>query len=150
VVPAEAAAQEIGEERDSRTSRKGEAMAVMRLAGGALPPHANVLEADLEYVIELDVADFTAAELGVVLTGPQLTVRGTHVEGTDDQGGAFRLRESLEETFRLPDDVDLDTLRVHYRHGCLEIHAPKKPLTAREVPIDAPTALTGNPYAVPC
>lgn len=127
-------------------------MSVMRLVGGThpLPPHASVHETEREYVIELDVADFAAAELTVEMLGPQVTVRGEQVAAAEDAGKAFRLRERLEETFRLPDDVDLAGVRARFRYGSLHIHAPKTTLAPRRVPVETRTALTGNPDAVPC
>jgi HSP20 family molecular chaperone IbpA len=125
-------------------------MAAMRLVGGSHrpPSHANVQETDSAYVIELDVADFAVEELTVELLGPRLTVRGE--QRALDEGSAFCLRERLEEAFRLPDDVDLDALRVSHAYGCLEIRAPKKPLAVRVVPIETSRVLTGNPDAAPC
>ena len=54
-------------------------MAVMRSLGNGrtLPPHANVREDASEYVIKLDVSDFTESELTVETLGPVVTVRET-------------------------------------------------------------------------
>jgi HSP20 family molecular chaperone IbpA len=127
-------------------------MAVMRTVGGThlLPPHAGVHEDETEYVVELDVSDFGPGELGAELVGPRLTVRGEQGKADTDEVAAFRLRERLEESFRLPDDVDLEGVRAEYRHGSLHIHAPKAPLPARVVPIETLPALNGNRDAVPC
>lgn len=125
-------------------------MTAMRLAGrGHRPPaHARVQETECAYVIELDVADFRVDELTVELLGPRLTVRGE--QRALEEGSAFCLRERLEEAFRLPDDVDLDALRVFHAYGRLEIRVPKKPLVARAVRIETSRVLTGNPDATPC
>lgn len=126
-------------------------MAAMRRVGGSFAPpsRANVYETECQYVVKLDVADFRVDELTVELLGPCLTIRGEQRAAADDCG-AFRLSERLEEAFRLPDDVDLDALRVSHAYGWLEIRAPKKPLTARIVSIETSHAVTGNPDAVPC
>ena len=125
-------------------------MAAMRLAGRSHrpPAHASVQETECAYVIEFDVADFGVDELTVELLGPRLTVRGEQRAPDDD--GAFCLRERLEETFRLPDDVDLAALRVSHAYGRLEIRVPKKPLVSRVVPIETSRVMTGNPDATPC
>jgi len=126
-------------------------MAAMQAVGNGhqLPAHANVLEQEGEYVIELDVADFTEPELTVELLGPRLTVRGDQIEVGEDNGKAFRLHERLEETFRLPDDAVLDQLSVVYSHSQLEIRAPRVRLEPRRLQIGRP-ALTVNPDAEPC
>jgi HSP20 family molecular chaperone IbpA len=126
-------------------------MAAMQAVGNGhqLPAHANVREQQGEYVIELDVADFTEPELTVELLGPRLTIRGDQVEAGEDNGKAFRLRERLEETFRLPDDAVLDDLRVFFKHGQLEIHAPRVHLEPRRLELEHP-AFGVNPDAEPC
>jgi PEP-utilizing family enzyme/Hsp20/alpha crystallin family protein len=62
-------------------------VAVMRAVGyHPLPPHARVREAETEYVVEFDVADFTGAELTVEVLGPVVTVRGEQIETEADSG----------------------------------------------------------------
>jgi HSP20 family molecular chaperone IbpA len=126
-------------------------MAAMRVvgAGHQLPAHANVREDASEYVIELDVADFTADELTAETFGRRLTVRGEQVETAEDDGKAFRLQERLEESFRLPDDADLAGTTVRLDHGTLRIHAPRTPLEPRPLPIERPSYLD-NHNAQPC
>jgi HSP20 family molecular chaperone IbpA len=101
-----------------------------------LPPHARVRETDLEYVIELDVADFTQAELEVEALGPVLTIRGDQTQVPGDEGKVFRIHERLEESFRLPDDVDLDGIRIFYKHGILELHVARTPLAPYRLRIE--------------
>jgi HSP20 family molecular chaperone IbpA len=126
-------------------------MAAMRAVGNGhqLPAHANVREEPIQYVIELDVADFTEAELSVQALGPRLTVRGDQLETVDDDGKAFRLHERLEETFRLPDDAVADEIKVFYKHGTLEIRAPRTHLEPRQLAIEHASYLV-NPDAEPC
>ena len=106
--------------------------------GHALPPHARVREDQTEYVIELDVSDFTERELTVQAWGPRLTVRGDQRETPADAAQPFRLHERLEESFRLPDDADAEHLTAYFKHGTLELHAPRIPLTVRLVPVRHP------------
>ena len=113
-------------------------MAAMRAVGYGhqLPPHAHVRETDQQYLIELDVSDFTRAELSIEAFGPQLTVRGDQTEIPGDAGKAFRMHERLEESFRLPDDADLDGIAVTYKHGSLEIRVGRTRLVPRRLPIE--------------
>jgi HSP20 family molecular chaperone IbpA len=117
--------------------------------GHVLPPFAHVREAPGAYLIELDVSDFTERELSVEALGKRLTVRGDQQETAENQGKAFRLHDRLEESFRLPDDASLDGTRVFYRHGTLEIHAPRLRLEPRRLRIEHPSFLV-NPEATPC
>lgn len=123
-------------------------MAVMRAVGyHSLPPHARVRETEEEYVIELDVADFTGAELTVEALGPIVTVRGEQIETEADAGQPFRIRERLEETFRLPDDVELSTLEAFQKHGVLELHIKRTHLEPRLLPLGQRRTSVINPDA---
>ena len=118
-------------------------------SGHRLPERAKVLGDEREYVIELDVAEFAENELSVEVVGPTLTVRANQLETPADAGAAFRLHERLEESFRLPDDADLDQIRVCYGHRALEIRVPRKQLEPRRLPIEHPSYLF-NPNAEAC
>lgn len=126
-------------------------MAAMRVVGNGhkLPAHANVREEPCEYVIQLDVADFTEPEVRVEARGPQVTLWGEQLETGEDDGKVFRLHERLEETFRLPDDVDVDQTKVFYKHGIVEIHAPRIHLEPRRLPFEHRT-IRMNPEAEAC
>lgn len=111
-------------------------MAAMRTVGfHQLPAHARVRTTDREYVVELDVADFGIDELVVDAAGPLVTVRAEQRETEADRGVPFRLREQLEEHFKLPEDAELESLSALYRGGVLEIRATRAPLRHRRVPI---------------
>ena len=126
-------------------------MAVMRAVGnGHRPPtHAHVREDAGAYVITLDVADFAESELSVEAFGRRVTVRGEQLETIEDDGKAFRLREQLRESFRLPDDAAADLIKVVYKHGTLEIRAPRTRLEPRQLPIEHHSSSI-NPDAEPC
>jgi HSP20 family protein len=127
-------------------------MAAMRVVGNghALPPHAQVREGDSSYLIGLNVPTFSESELTVDLLGRALTVKGEHVETTDDEGKAFRLRERLTESFRLPDDADLDRIDVHYEHGALVLEVPRARLERRRLAIRPRSGSLIHPGAEPC
>lgn len=110
-------------------------MAVMHTAGNGhrLATHAHVREQGGEYLVEFDVSDFAESELEVEALGRRVTVRA---EQLADEGLPFRLAERLEESFRLPDDADVRQLKAFYRHGRLELSAPRRLLAARNVPIE--------------
>jgi HSP20 family molecular chaperone IbpA len=125
-------------------------MPAMRVVGANhhLPAHANVHEERNEYVVELDVADFTESELAVESVGRRLIVRGEQAPEDDDEGKPFRLRERLEESFRLPDDADPDQITVLYEHGTLAIRVRRTKVEPRRLPIEHPSHLV-NPDAEP-
>jgi HSP20 family molecular chaperone IbpA len=127
-------------------------MAVMRPVGNGhqLPPHAHVRADAIEYVISLDVSDFTEEELTIELLGPHVTVRGDQRESAEDESRAFYLHERLEESFRVPDDAVPEQIKVFYEHGTLELHVPRKRLVPRLIAVERkPTGLI-HPDATPC
>ena len=127
-------------------------MAAMRAVGYGhrLPAHANVREDEGEYVIELDVSDFLERELAVDVVGPRVTVHGDQVEEQTDEAVAFRLRERLEESFRLPDDAEVDRIEVVYTPRALEIRAPRTRLAPRALPIRHRSPYLVRHDAEPC
>ena len=125
-------------------------MAAMRAVGTGRPPsHANVREQTNEYVIELDVSDFTKDELSVVALGPRVSVCGDQQRAAADVGKPFRLHERLEESFRLPDDADAQRIKVFYKHRTLEIHVPRTKLEPRRLQIEQ-SHFSFNPEAEGC
>ncbi len=100
--------------------------------GRPSPRHISVHEEAAEYVIEIDVSDFTCEELEVEATGHRVTVHGDRAASN---GKPFVLHERLEESFRLPDDAEGDRVSAFYTHGTLEIHARRKRLAAHRIPV---------------
>ena len=113
-------------------------MAAMPAVGAAqrLPSRALVHEEPRQYVVELDVSDFREGELTVAACGRHLSVRGDQRRTAADDGEPFRFHECLEESFRLPDDAEDDSIKVFHKHGRLEIHVPRVPLEPRHLPIE--------------
>ncbi|MGZ4362462.1 MAG: Hsp20/alpha crystallin family protein [Gaiellaceae bacterium] len=114
-------------------------MTVMRTMGLAplLPPEASVEQSANEYVVHLAVPGFAQDELEVEIVGCFVTVRGDQTQTAIDDG-PFRLHERLEERFQLPPDVDTDRVTATYKHGALELQAPRGSgvrTTPRKVPI---------------
>ena len=127
-------------------------MPAMRVVGTGhqLSEHAHVRRDPAEYVIELDVSDFSEHELSIEALGPCITVRGDQREVPGDEGKAFRIHERLEESFRLPDDADVERITVFHTHRALEIHAPRTTLEPRRLPILRVPHHFLNPDADPC
>jgi len=114
-------------------------MTAMRTMGLApvLPPEASVDKSAKEYVVRLAVPGFAQEELEVEIASRFVTVRADQVETAIDDG-PFRLHERLEERFQLPADVDTEGITATYRHGALELRAPRtngSSKTPRKVPI---------------
>lgn len=127
-------------------------MAVMRPVGNGhqLPPHPHVRADSTEYVVELDVSDFTEEELAVEVLGLHVTVRADQREADGDEAKAFHLHERLEESFRLPDDAAAEDLLAFYAHGTLELHVPRRRLVPHVIAVEHKPLGLINPDATPC
>ena len=110
-----------------------------------ITPHANIFDAGAEWVIELNVADFTPAELHLEAGHGLLTVQGDR-----EPIGPFALQEHFEESLHLPPDVDLDRAVAQFHPGgALEIRIRKLPAQRRVIPIEYESTLL-HAEATPC
>jgi HSP20 family molecular chaperone IbpA len=98
------------------------------------PPHGKVVEEADEYVVELDVAEFSKDELDVNVDGDVVTITGDQHRLDRNR---LALSERLEECFRLPGDACGDELRTEFGSGTIEIHIPRRRFAV-------------NPEATPC
>jgi HSP20 family molecular chaperone IbpA len=86
------------------------------------PPHGKVTEAADEYIIELDVPEFTEDELDVCVDGDLVTVVA---DQELSRGETLQLSEKIEESFRVPDDACIADMEAAFRDGTLELHIPR-------------------------
>jgi HSP20 family protein len=119
----------------------------------ALSPSVTVNETETEYLVVLDVSDFTREELTVELDGDEVTVVGEQRVSAEDAEVPFRLHERLEESFRLPEDADSEWVAALYEHGMLELRAPKlgsRLSGRRAIEIKQKNHVLLDPEATPC
>jgi HSP20 family molecular chaperone IbpA len=108
-------------------------------------PRTDIVDVGAEWLIELNVGDFSPAELHVEVDHGKLTVRGNR-----DPIGPFDLQEHFEESLRLPPDVDLDRAVAQFGPGgALQIRIHKLPALHRVIPIESEGAIL-HAEASPC
>ena len=91
----------------------------------SLPPHAHLTEETTEYVITLDVSDFTEREVSVDVIARRVVVRGEQTRVAEKEL-PFAIDEHLEESFLLPDDAEPSQVTASYSHGTLCIRVPRR------------------------
>jgi HSP20 family molecular chaperone IbpA len=96
--------------------------------------HASLHEEPGRYLLQLDVSHFARAELAVEVVGSTIIVRGKRLEDKTTHP-PFSVREQLEESVRLPDDVDPDSVTALYKEGTLELHGRRRRIRRHRVPI---------------
>ncbi len=124
----------------------------MRTTGLAslLPPEASVTETTTEYVVHLPVPGFAREELEVELADDLVTIKGDQTRTAADRA-VFCLHEQLEESFRLPSDVDTSHVTATFEQRALEIHAPRLVPNGREprkIPIERRTTINAEATGV--
>ena len=81
------------------------------------------LTADLPGVDEKNVE--------VKVSGDALTIKGEREEHKEEKKKDFYISErqfgAFERSFRIPDNVETDKIKAHFKNGVLTISLPKKP-----------------------
>jgi HSP20 family protein len=103
-----------------------------RLAGGALGaqlPPVEVFERDGEVVVRAELAGIDPQDMDVRIEEDAVTIRGERrAEERRQRGGYFhseRQYGTFVRTVALPAPVDTSRAEARFRHGLLEIHAPR-------------------------
>lgn len=86
------------------------------------PPHGKVVEDPDEYVVELDVPEFTEDELNVQVDGDVVTVVADQHRSRRE---TLLLSERMEESFRVPEDASTADIETRFRDAKFEIHIPR-------------------------
>jgi len=95
---------------------------------GYVVPPANIIAADNEYLIELEMPGVTKDRLEILVEGTELTVTGRRQEEIPE--GALVYSESsladFRRTFELSADVDTTKINAQMEQGVLKLHLPKR------------------------
>lgn len=100
----------------------------------AARPGANVWKNRDGYVIELAVPGFEKKDVNLKIDDDQLHIEAKkEAENKEDFMMHEFNTEFLQRTFILPDDVDSEAIKAHYKNGVLRIELPlqedKKPVS---------------------
>lgn len=114
-------------------------------------PAAELDEDDDEFELKVALAGFEPHDISVVANPRELIVKAEHtserkdVEGSDESDvhwTEFR-SESVYRRVDLPSEIDVNRVEATFKHGMLEIDAPKlgeAHLPARKVDVDVSSA----------
>jgi len=90
----------------------------------------EVVEQGGDVVVRCELAGIDPEDVEVRVTDQGVTIRGQRrAEEVERQGGTFRSERfygSFSRTVSFPVPVDSDQARATFRHGLLEIRAPKR------------------------
>lgn len=93
-------------------------------------PAAEMIEEDKEYEIKVALAGYTPDEISVTAAPREIIVKAeheSHKKEDDDSMTLFSefVSNSVLRRFELPSDVDAEHIKAEFKHGLLEIEAPK-------------------------
>jgi HSP20 family protein len=103
----------------------------------AWKPAVDVIDADKEYLLEVDLPGVDPKSVQIELEQGLLQIKGER-EASHGEQAAYIYRErragKFERNFRIPEAVDADGITAKYDQGVLEISVPKVE-RSRKIPI---------------
>jgi HSP20 family protein len=100
-------------------------------------PRVDVIDAEKQYVLEVDLPGVDPNSVQVELEQGLLQIKGERQASHGDQA-AYTYRErragKFERSFRVPEAVDADAITAKFDKGVLEIRVPKVE-RSRKIPI---------------
>jgi HSP20 family protein len=103
----------------------------------AWQPRVDVIDADNQYVLEVDLPGVDPNGVEVELEQGLLVIKGEKEASHGDEA-AYTYRErragKFERSFRVPEAVDADGITAKFDQGVLEIRVPKVE-RSRKIPI---------------
>jgi len=96
---------------------------------GSLPA-ANIRETETGFHVELAAPGMKKEDFNIELNEDLLSIRTEKQEEQEEKDGKYTKREfnysSFVRSFRLPEEVDIDSIRASYSDGLLSLDIPKK------------------------
>ena len=96
---------------------------------GALAPKVDVSESESAFHIEAELPGMSDKDVAVTVSDGVLTLKGEKKAEREDKKKDYYLSErsygSVQRTFELPDDVEVDKISAKFEKGVLTIDLPK-------------------------
>lgn len=97
-------------------------------------PSVDVLEEEKAYTLEMELPGRTENDVNIELDKDNLTIESKKKENTENKEQKFILQErrksDFSRKFKLPADVDKDSISANFKNGILTIYMQKKPESA--------------------
>jgi HSP20 family molecular chaperone IbpA len=106
----------------------------------------TVHESRAEIVMALELPELGDEELEVTLVDHTVTVRGGREDDIEGFGKRPARSTAFRRELRLPESADVEHVTATLRGRVLELHAPKRALRARRIPVHQPFRLNGAAY----
>ncbi|AEX85841.1 heat-shock protein Hsp20 [Marinitoga sp. 1135] len=94
-------------------------------------PKLDIYETEKEIVIEADVPGYDKKEINIKLDDDILTISAEKKDTKEEKGKNYLRRErffgKFERAIKLPDYIDYEKIKAHFKDGVLKIEIPKLP-----------------------
>lgn len=94
-------------------------------------PAVDVKEEEGRFLVRADLPGVKPEDIHITTENGTLTLSGTRVTRTEEEGNGFRKVERVAgrfyRRFSLPDTANVDQIEATSNHGVLEISIPKQP-----------------------
>jgi HSP20 family protein len=89
-------------------------------------PAADVIEAESEYLIQVDLPGIDRSALDINIDNNRLVIKGTRTIEDARQQRVERPRGRFLRTFAVPASVDQSQIAAEYKNGVLSVFLPKE------------------------
>ena len=108
-------------------------------------PRVDVKEEESAYTLEMELPGRSENDVNIELDHDNLTIASKKEEAKEDKKDKktkYILKErrnaSFERRFKLPDDVDKESIKANFKNGILTINMGKKPdMAPKHISIEA-------------
>jgi HSP20 family protein len=102
-------------------------------------PKVDVIEQQDHYVLKADLPGIDRKDIEIIFEDGALTLKGERSESVDSDHDGYKRVErsygSFQRTFRLPDNIDADSITAKSEHGVLEVRVPKQEKAQKKIEV---------------
>lgn len=103
--------------------------------GANAAPSVDVVERDYEYCITAELPGMEEKDMELSVANGILTLKGEKKQEREEKKEDYYVSErrfgSVQRSFRMPENADLDKIEARFKNGVLTIVLPKNPATAQ-------------------
>lgn len=103
---------------------------------GLMRPKSDLSAAEKEYLLTVEIPGVNETDVSIDISGSTLTIRGEKKRENEEGGRSYyRIERNygvFERVLSLPDDVDRDGVKAHFRQGVLTVVMPRNSLPKSE------------------
>ncbi len=108
--------------------------------GGSFVPGIDISETDEQFLITAEIPGVKKEDIDINLENGQLTISGQRSFKDEEEGKTFHRVEtkfgSFRRSFRLPDNIDEDSIDASYKNGLLNVSINKTESAKKQIEVN--------------